>query len=249
MGPERAAKLFLSEHPEADRIQVILYGSLSKTGVGHGTDRVLREVLSSVDNKIIYAQEDPEDMGHPNTMDFFAYQGETQTGHFRVESVGGGDIVILGRPADPNEEIYPENSFVQMALHSHPERIRRDERRSGNLGLPPGGLGRHAAFHFRRPLRHRHPARRPERAAKSQVPVRAGAAHRGGPGSGVPDHLLLCLRRVRAERGQRHHRHRPHLRRGRRPAVGSAVRPGDPRLHGGASTPGSGHRRHHRRLG
>ena len=115
MGPERAAKLFLSEHPEADRIQVILYGSLSKTGVGHGTDRVLREVLSSVDNKIIYAQEDPEDMGHPNTMDFFAYQGETQTGHFRVESVGGGDIVILGRPADPNEEIYPENSFAEIA--------------------------------------------------------------------------------------------------------------------------------------
>ena len=75
MGPERAAKLFLSEHPEADRIQVILYGSLSKTGVGHGTDRVLREVLSSVDNKIIYAQEDPEDMGHPNTMDFFRLSG------------------------------------------------------------------------------------------------------------------------------------------------------------------------------
>ena len=115
MGPERAAKLFLSEHPEADRIQVILYGSLSKTGVGHGTDRVLREVLASVDNKIIYAQEDPEDMGHPNTMDFFAYQGETQTGHFRVESVGGADIVILGRPADPNEEIYPENSFAEIA--------------------------------------------------------------------------------------------------------------------------------------
>ena len=73
---ERAAKLFLSEHPEQTAIQVILYGSLSKTGVGHGTDRVLREVLASVDNKIIYAQEDPEDMGHPNTMDFFAYQAK-----------------------------------------------------------------------------------------------------------------------------------------------------------------------------
>ncbi len=39
MGPERAARLFLSEHPEADRIEVVLYGSLCKTGVGHGTDR------------------------------------------------------------------------------------------------------------------------------------------------------------------------------------------------------------------
>ena len=32
-----------------------------------------------------------------------------------MESVGGGDIVILGRPADPNEEIYPENSFAEIA--------------------------------------------------------------------------------------------------------------------------------------
>lgn len=115
MGPERAAKLFLSEHPEADRIQVILYGSLSKTGVGHGTDRVLREVLSPVKNEIVFSQEDPQDLGHPNTMDFFAYQGETQTGYIRVESVGGGDIVVLGRPKDPGEEIYPENSFAEIA--------------------------------------------------------------------------------------------------------------------------------------
>ena len=42
MGPERAARLFQSEHPEAEAFRVILYGSLSKTGVGHGTDRVLR---------------------------------------------------------------------------------------------------------------------------------------------------------------------------------------------------------------
>ena len=48
-------------------------------------------------------------------MDFFAYQGETQTGHIRVESVGGGDIVVLGRPKDPGEEIYPENSFAEIA--------------------------------------------------------------------------------------------------------------------------------------
>ena len=115
MGPERAARLFLSEHPEADRIHVTLYGSLSKTGVGHGTDRVLREVLSCVENEIVFSKETPPDIGHPNTMDFYAYQGQTQTGHIRVESVGGGDIVILGRAKDPNEEVYPENSFAEIA--------------------------------------------------------------------------------------------------------------------------------------
>ena len=114
MGPERAARLFLSEHPEADRIEVVLYGSLCKTGVGHGTDRVLREVLQEVDAEIVFSKEDPVGIQHPNTMDFFAYQGPNQTGHIRVESVGGGDIVILGRPADPSAEIYPENSFAEV---------------------------------------------------------------------------------------------------------------------------------------
>ena len=53
MGPERAAKLFWERYPDADTFQVILYGSLSKTGVGHGTDRVIREVLSPREEQII----------------------------------------------------------------------------------------------------------------------------------------------------------------------------------------------------
>ena len=40
MGPERAARIFREEHPEAESFRVVLYDSLSKTGVGHGTDRV-----------------------------------------------------------------------------------------------------------------------------------------------------------------------------------------------------------------
>lgn len=57
MGPERAAKLFKQEHPEADGYKVILYGSLSKTGVGHGTDRVIREVLSPLPAQIVFSDE------------------------------------------------------------------------------------------------------------------------------------------------------------------------------------------------
>ena len=45
MGPERAAKLFMERHPEAEAFRVTLYGSLNKTGVGHGTDRVLLDTL------------------------------------------------------------------------------------------------------------------------------------------------------------------------------------------------------------
>ena len=45
MGPEKASAIFLAEHPEAEAFRVTLYGSLSKTGRGHGTDTVIREVL------------------------------------------------------------------------------------------------------------------------------------------------------------------------------------------------------------
>ena len=40
MGPEKAVKLFKSEHPDAASYKVILYGSLAETGKGHCTDRV-----------------------------------------------------------------------------------------------------------------------------------------------------------------------------------------------------------------
>ncbi len=59
MGPERVARLFLSEHPEADRIEVVLTAPCAKTGVGHGTDRVLREVLQEVDAEIVFFQGGP----------------------------------------------------------------------------------------------------------------------------------------------------------------------------------------------
>ena len=65
MGPERAAKLFKEQNPGADAYRVILYGSLSKTGVGHGTDRVLREVLSPCPTEITFSEENLAD-SHPN---------------------------------------------------------------------------------------------------------------------------------------------------------------------------------------
>ena len=46
MGPESAAKMFINEFPSADRYEAVLYGSLAKTGEGHGTDRVLRETFA-----------------------------------------------------------------------------------------------------------------------------------------------------------------------------------------------------------
>ena len=114
MGPERAAKLFLQRYPQADHFQVTLYGSLSKTGVGHGTDRVLLEVLGAERTKIVFSQETWEGM-HPNTMDFSAFQDDIEIGHLQVESIGGGDIRIPGDKSSDSEEVYVEHSFAEIA--------------------------------------------------------------------------------------------------------------------------------------
>ena len=115
MGPERAAKLFLKRYPDAERYRVVLYASLSKTGRGHGTDRVLRDVFAPKDVQIVFAEHDPDDLKHPNTLDLSAFTGAERTASIRVESIGGGDIVVEGRPGLEPPEVYPENSFGEIA--------------------------------------------------------------------------------------------------------------------------------------
>ena len=114
MGPERAAKLFLARCPQAEHFEVVLYGSLNKTGVGHGTDNVLKETLGVDRTKIIYSPAEWPGM-HPNTLDFKGFQGDKEVGFLRVESVGGGDIRIPGEPAAAaGEEVYIEHSFAEI---------------------------------------------------------------------------------------------------------------------------------------
>ena len=114
MGPERAARLFRFQHPEADSFQVILYGSLSKTGVGHGTDRVVREVLSPLPTEIVFSKEELAG-SHPNTMDLIAIRGGKTVGTLRVESIGGGDIRFPGQKSEKSDEVYIEHSFAEIA--------------------------------------------------------------------------------------------------------------------------------------
>ena len=114
MGPERAATLFKSNYPNADSFRVILYGSLSKTGVGHGTDRVIREVLSPLPTEIVFSDE--ELIGsHPNTLDLIAIKDGKEIGSLRVESIGGGDIRYPGQPNLSTDEVYIEHSFAEIA--------------------------------------------------------------------------------------------------------------------------------------
>ena len=102
IGPERACKLFLAENPQADAFTVRLYGSLAKTGEGHGTDTVIRDVLPGVRLEFdVHAE-----MPHPNTMDFIAYENGVESAKMRVFSVGGGAIEVEGRARKESEIAY-----------------------------------------------------------------------------------------------------------------------------------------------
>lgn len=117
MGPVAAAKLFKGENPNADEYKIILYGSLSKTGKGHGTDRAVIAELAPVKTEVVFSTEEIDDMKHPNTMDLIAYKDGIETASMRVYSIGGGDIQVEGRPeisSGASEEIYLENSFAEI---------------------------------------------------------------------------------------------------------------------------------------
>ncbi len=116
MGPAAATKIFKEENPGADFIQVILYGSLSKTGKGHGTDRACLHELEGIKGEVIYSEEVLDPMKHPNTMDLIAFQDGEEINRMRVYSIGGGDIEIEGRKKgrDDDDDIYLENSFAEI---------------------------------------------------------------------------------------------------------------------------------------
>lgn len=124
MGPERAARLIRQKYPQADSFEVILYGSLAKTGRGHMTDEAIRNTLSPQPVQITFCQEADFPLPHPNTLDLIAFHEETELGRLRVLSVGGGDIRVEGQPEEEKPDIYQASSFTEIALYCKSHMIR-----------------------------------------------------------------------------------------------------------------------------
>lgn len=123
MGPSFAAQDFSKNFPEADFIKVILYGSLAKTGKGHGTDRAIEETLRQIKTEIIFDTE-TTDIFHPNTLDFIAYKQNTPLGKKRYYSIGGGEIREDNDTALIPVEIYAEKNFSEIAQYCKSKNIR-----------------------------------------------------------------------------------------------------------------------------
>ena len=122
MGPEKAAKLFMERNKSALSFKVILYGSLAKTGKGHGTDVVLKKTFTKpVD--VVFDYEN-EHLPHPNTMDLFALDITGKiTESWRVYSVGGGAIEVEGESSIDPPEVYPHHTFEQIKAYCDEQEI------------------------------------------------------------------------------------------------------------------------------
>ena len=122
MGPAAAAKRFLSGFPDADSYDIVLYGSLAKTGRGHMTDSILGEVFNNHIHKIIF-DTNAECDRHPNTIDFIAKYGD-QSVTRRFYSIGGGEVICDGETATEHESIYPLSKFTDISNYCREKDMR-----------------------------------------------------------------------------------------------------------------------------
>ena len=123
MGPIVATKRFLESVEDADKIKVILYGSLAKTGKGHMTDIAIQNVLGEDKCEIVFDFDTPTDV-HPNTLDFIAYKDGEEIKRKRFFSIGGGEVLSEGEEKREYPDVYPHNSFTEIAKYCEEKDIR-----------------------------------------------------------------------------------------------------------------------------
>lgn len=123
MGPERACLLFLARNPSADRFRAVLFGSLAKTGEGHGTDRVIKKTFAEIPCEVVFDRE-TEGLPHPNTMDLYAYREGAEVDFVRIMSVGGGRICAEGEELGEAPVIYPHRTFDDIAAYCRENDLR-----------------------------------------------------------------------------------------------------------------------------
>ena len=124
MGPDKACRMFAAEYPDADAFTVVLYGSLAKTGKGHGTDVAVVEALAPASVTVEWQPEPDFDLPHPNTMDLVAYAAGKELGRKRMCSIGGGAVTEAGAEMEDTPEVYPETSFGEMMEYCRTHNMR-----------------------------------------------------------------------------------------------------------------------------
>ena len=120
MGPFKAVRNFLENHPDSGHLRVILYGSLAATGKGHLTDTAIeeafltwkrtdRETLESTEKREGYVEIEwrpKENLPvHPNGMKIGVLHCDgSVTDEWTYYSIGGGDIICIENPIEGKQE-------------------------------------------------------------------------------------------------------------------------------------------------
>ena len=113
MAPFQAATQFRSEHPDAHRIRVTLYGSLAATGRGHRTDKALEDGAAPIPVEIVW-NPDVVLPFHTNGMHFEALDmHENTTSDWTIYSVGGGALANENT-SEENHHVYDKSTLSEI---------------------------------------------------------------------------------------------------------------------------------------
>ncbi len=116
IGPEKACMIFKSNNTNADQFKVILYGSLAKTGKGHGTDVIIKKTFMPFKCSVEFDFFNTN-IPHPNTMKLVAYKLGKKIDSVRVFSVGGGSIEFENYNRLKPHKIYKLSNFCEIASY------------------------------------------------------------------------------------------------------------------------------------
>lgn len=93
MGPRKAAELFLQRHPNAEKYEVTLFGSLAATGKGHLTGVAIDKVFVGETLNLLWKPKEFLEK-HPNALRFKAFNiSDELIEEWTAYSVGGGAII------------------------------------------------------------------------------------------------------------------------------------------------------------
>ena len=123
IGPEKACMIFKKKNPNADKFKVVLYGSLAKTGKGHGSDVVIRKTFAPKECEVEFNYLESK-IPHPNTMDIFAIKDGKIIDKTRVLSVGGGSIAFENKFSPSKDKPYKINHFSAISKYCRENQIR-----------------------------------------------------------------------------------------------------------------------------
>jgi L-serine dehydratase len=110
IGPQIIAEYVIKNFGH-QKYKVELFGSFAMTGKGHGTDRVLREILGEV-TEIDFNTE--KIVPHPNTLKIYNFIDNKENELISAQSIGGGNVVINGQELSQFKNIYKEKNFTEI---------------------------------------------------------------------------------------------------------------------------------------